>query len=548
MLKLFRWPLLLLLAGLFFRVFYPGNVSLGFDQVQILQKAEEISQGNLTLIGPRTGPATMFTGPLIYYLTVPVFMVFGTWSVVIVPLLLAAVTGGALYWLFSHYRTSEEAVLALGLWAFSPFLVSLDRVFWNPDLTLLASLCLFLPLTVLPKKLDRVDWVLLASGAFLAYQAHFSGLIAVGLTGFWLLWKRQGKAVVAMVSGIVTSLLPTFLFDLKNNWLNTRGLVELISGKGNSQLGKWLWDLGHNGYIVAETLGKLMFYHNSTTLLVVAGLLLLMLLWKWRQRFDSFLLVSFWLISVIIVYSFYKETKPEYYFLITMPALFLGVTWLFQQLDTQTQKLIIIFYIVLSTVTNIQLVSHHPGLTLGSLQQIHQHLRESQVKEIMADVPYGSSDGLEYFLQDIPHQEAGTVYHVIYPNDYTFPGVVNFNGVGLWADSRSQTKNNLTDHDFILSVATGYQLYRNDYPQASTADVIQYQLFQDQIPLGIVRIAPESRYQALPLSDINIAMADTKSDWLTITDQEFVRCFDRYCAQIQLNDQTIVTALELDIK
>ena len=52
-----------IIAGAFFRAYMPEAYIFGFDQVQILTNAEAITNGDLTLIGPRTGPADMFTGP-----------------------------------------------------------------------------------------------------------------------------------------------------------------------------------------------------------------------------------------------------------------------------------------------------------------------------------------------------------------------------------------------------------------------------------------------------------------------------------------------------
>lgn len=105
-------PFLLIVLGTFFRVLFPTNVSLGFDQVQILENASKILQGDLSLIGPRTGPASIFTGPLIYYLTSPILFIFGeVVAVYLTPLLFALITGLVLYWLVFYYVGPDEAVI-----------------------------------------------------------------------------------------------------------------------------------------------------------------------------------------------------------------------------------------------------------------------------------------------------------------------------------------------------------------------------------------------------------------------------------------------------
>ncbi len=87
----------LLLLGVFFRTYQPGWNPFGFDQVQILENAQQIKQGDFTLIGPRTGPGNMFTGPLIYYLTACLmFILPSPWTIVGTSVLIAAASGVAL--------------------------------------------------------------------------------------------------------------------------------------------------------------------------------------------------------------------------------------------------------------------------------------------------------------------------------------------------------------------------------------------------------------------------------------------------------------------
>ena len=138
---------ILLVSALLLRALPYKNTTVGFDQVQILEEASKINSGDFTLIGPRTGPAQMFTGPLIYYFTVPFLLIFGDLAtIVIVPLVLSVITGLAIYALVIKYKGPTEALLSVSVWAFSPLLIRLDRVFWNPNLLILATALLYFPL------------------------------------------------------------------------------------------------------------------------------------------------------------------------------------------------------------------------------------------------------------------------------------------------------------------------------------------------------------------------------------------------------------------
>lgn len=67
---------LLFLVAAFFRTFSFQRFPFNFDQIQIAENSQKIFSGDLVLIGPRTGPAAMFTGPLIYYVAAPFQAVF----------------------------------------------------------------------------------------------------------------------------------------------------------------------------------------------------------------------------------------------------------------------------------------------------------------------------------------------------------------------------------------------------------------------------------------------------------------------------------------
>jgi hypothetical protein len=270
-------PLALLLDGAFFRIVYPGNFSFGFDQAQILDHAHNILDADISLIGPRTGPANMFTGPLIYYLSAPIVLLLGdAKAVAVVPLLLSLVTGIVLYLVTKRYLDTQAAAMAITIWAFSPFLVSLDRTFWNPNLMLLATVFMFVPL--LKDKTTWLTYVLLFGGSFLSYQAHFSGflLVALSLASVFLLRKPK-KLSAPIIAGLGISLVPTLIFDLRNNFLNARGLLSLFAEKHESSVVAVVSDIVHNFFVIAETLGKLFIYGNSTPTIVVIGVAFLLL-------------------------------------------------------------------------------------------------------------------------------------------------------------------------------------------------------------------------------------------------------------------------------
>lgn len=228
--------LVVLVGGLLLRAYHLGNYSFDFDQVQIAENSQRILAGQPTLIGPRTGPAAMFTGPLIYY-TTAFFMLVTEPPLAVAgnALFLAVVTGGLIYFLTRRYLDEPTALIMTSLWAFSPFIIKLDRTPWNPNLMLMAAALIFLPM-LKKDRLKLVDGGLIGLGVFLGYQAHFAGLLLPPLAIFSLLIRREfsWKPYALVAAGFVTSIVPTILFDLQHNWLNLTGLLGLITNKDNT--------------------------------------------------------------------------------------------------------------------------------------------------------------------------------------------------------------------------------------------------------------------------------------------------------------------------
>ena len=202
--------ILFLIIGILFRSYAWQAFSLSFDQVQILTNAEKIISGKLTLIGPRTGPANTFTGPLIYYLAALLIALFGSIkTAVLLPIILSTVTGLILYYLSIQYLDKKTALFSFIIWSISPLLINLDRILWNPNLSLMAFAFVFYPL-IFAKKINKVDLLLIALGSFLSYQAHFSAfLLPVIVFLITIIDHRPKKLFFASLIGLIISLPPT---------------------------------------------------------------------------------------------------------------------------------------------------------------------------------------------------------------------------------------------------------------------------------------------------------------------------------------------------
>ncbi len=468
----------LLTTALGLRGFRYQAYPFGFDQVQIAKNASRIASGNPTLIGPRTGPANMFTGPLIYYLAAPfTFLVGSAYSTVTVALFISLLTGIGLYILSQKYLSSKNGLIISALWALSPLIIKYDRVPWNPNLTFLAAALTFIPF-LKNKKLNWLDAAFIASGVFLGYQAHFSGLLLLPLAGLGLLLKQQHKLIVAPVLGFILTLAPTVLFDLRNDWLNLNGFLQLITNKDKVATYSIFKRLAQNGYIIIETTGKVFFQDSQLGLILSAGVIIWLMFLKQTlltitQNKKSNLTswqISFaliWITLTGVAIALYRGSNPEYYFFVILPVLLFIIAKVL--IKTQLELWLAILFLGGSSIFQTIEITKNLGLGIGPQQQvvnrIHRIKQKHQIKEIVYDMKQIETLGLKYLLSlnSLTLSDSGAKIHIIYPNPELPYFDQNIAGsIGLWLDPRNDpNKTYFTQDKFIIGLPSGWHFHKS---------------------------------------------------------------------------------------
>lgn len=490
---------LIWLSGMLLRVYGLGNYRFGFDQVQILEKAEQISQGDLSLIGPRTGPAAMFTGPLIYYLTALWLPFVGSpEAVYMASLMIAGVSGVVIWWLVKRYE-EKLAELMLAMWAWSPFLIWLDRNAWNPNLTVVAASLVFWPLwgRWQDKDWSNLDYGLIATGIWLGYQAHFSGLALVGLVGLAWLWRFRGNWLLAGASGLglAATLLPTILFDWRHDWLNLKGLLnfnqEQVTGYGFSY-----WpQLKTTLTLTWSNLGGLLAYDTNRALIWVLGIGLLV--W-WFKVADTSRKkwVAVWLGLVAIVFAGYRGSIPEYYLMIQLPAAMLIVGSGLKNLKIDTKALALVFGGYALVWVGWKFTGEQSGMNLKNQVKTANFIKEVAgkhgLREVVFDMEEVHSEGLRYLLRDIKTAELGVKTHIAYPESGG-KKAVKFGAITIWYDPRlNENFNYLETDNLIVRSPLSVRFYRSNYLLDSSFTHNQYLVQYEGNNIGWINLVSKN--------------------------------------------------------
>lgn len=491
---------LILTAGLFLRFTSFGNFPFGFDQVQILEKAEEISMGNLSLVGPRTGPGSMFTGPLIYYVTsLGYFIWHSPQALLFTGVCIYIVTGLGLWYLATTYLDSDHVWMFVMIWALSPFLVQYDRVVWNPNLMMLASGLVFMPLLKVVKSqtLSWKEFFLINGGVFLGYQAHFSGLVLLPLAviSVWMFARYGRKKSSLMVVGLGLSLLPTLVFDMRNEWLNLKGLTSLLTHEVTSY-GYFFWrSLATSSSIVIDGLGNLAVYGSNAALVRLLGLGFLIGFFRYLtgiQKSQAWL-SWWWIVMVVVGFSFYRGSLPPYYFLVLMPVMIWVVIIVLSGLVMSRKKMVmgaVMLGLYSLFLAQQAYFSPSDGLNLNNQQQIVGFLQVQSkngrpIGSLVYDMREVDAIGLKYLARKIPLSTPGSIVHLGYPFEPGTKAVGRYGAIAYWVDPRIHSDNHYLEvGNLVIGSEADVQLWQDGYQELERGTKYVYAVMQEGSVIG----------------------------------------------------------------
>lgn len=431
--------ILFLIIGILFRSYAWQAFSLSFDQVQILTNAEKIISGKLTLIGPRTGPANTFTGPLIYYLAALLIALFGSIkTAVLLSIILSTVTGLILYYLSIQYLDKKTALFSFIIWSISPLLINLDRILWNPNLSLMAFAFVFYPL-IFAKKINKVDLLLIALGSFLSYQAHFSAfLLPVIVFLITIIDHRPKKLFFASLIGLIISLLPTFIFDLRHNFLNSQGIWALLSNETSSlDLKSFFQNFYQNILINFEVFSQLLYRGKNTLIRISIGILLSIISLILQRDKKNLMKILKWPLLTIFLMSFYQSEIPQYYFLINVPVFLYLLSNSFKRINYYFLIIFCLFLIFTSTQYLNKIISaQNDEFSLGNSLAIKNKIleidQENDIREINYLLPHASDFGIKYLIEPLNLiKDTGVKVNIIYAADQDLEVVARYGRIAI---------------------------------------------------------------------------------------------------------------------
>ena len=318
------------------------------------------------LIGPPTSVGNIYLGPLYYYMMASSMLPF--WlnpsAAAGMNAMIGVLTVYLIYYFGKEWFGKVSGLIGSYLYAISPVTIIYSKSSWNPNPTPLFSLLAILGIYKAHKS-GNYRWLILSGvAAAAALQMHYLALILIPILAiFWtgeLISKNSRSLAVARdkffwqgtIGGILAFFIlmsPLLIFDLKHQFLNYRGISELLTR--TDSVGANLDNILRIPVIYSQNLiGRYIAGENNTLTLILSALVILALFRKsW-----PILVLGVWLFVGLLGISFYQKSIFDHYlgFLNPVPFLLLGSLAIF--IRRSILKIIFIILIIFITFANFQ--------------------------------------------------------------------------------------------------------------------------------------------------------------------------------------------------
>jgi 4-amino-4-deoxy-L-arabinose transferase-like glycosyltransferase len=235
--------LVILIFSAFFRL-YRLDALLGFyyDQGRDALKVQEILHfKDFPMVGPTTGIAGLFLGPLWYYLLAFVYFI-SRGNPACASALIGLFDVGTvflLYWFGKEFYNRKIGLLAAFFWGFSYYLTRSARWFSNPSPLPFFTVLLLYALGMFFLKKKEKYLILISVCLAISLQLEMASAIFFipSIALMWLIFrpKINGKKNLFWSIGIfLIFLIPQFLFEIKNKFLMTKNFFSFNKGKINT--------------------------------------------------------------------------------------------------------------------------------------------------------------------------------------------------------------------------------------------------------------------------------------------------------------------------
>ncbi len=349
--------LILLLAG-WLRMAFPGLTEFKADEARLLDLALDMADGQFALRGISSSVGFPNFPASVWIYSLPLFIWPHPYAATLFTGLLNTLAIAAAYWFVRRYWGITSALVAISMFAVSPWAVIFSRKIWAQNLLPLFvigwAISAVLALVEERPKFIWLHFLCLA----LAIQIHLAAVALLPATALLLLIFRRRVHWRSLLIGVVIALLTVIPFVI---YLLQTGkditLPEVIDGQSQAALTvdslrfTAMISLGSNIHSLAgaEAYREFLTLLPPMTpvywlwgLLILGGsLLLAWQVWKnWEQpSSQAGLVVLVWLFTPLLFFLWHSTPVFLHYFIATLPAQYIAAAVAFARIPAGLRNL-----------------------------------------------------------------------------------------------------------------------------------------------------------------------------------------------------------------
>ena len=408
--------IIILLIGSFLRLYKISSYMtfLGDEGRDVIIVRNLLVKFDPILIGPGTSVGNMYLGPLYYYFMAP-FLLFSNFSPVGPAVGVATLSIATIYLIYvvgKDWFSKTAGLIAAGLFAISPTVITYSHSSWNPNIMPFFALLSVYSIWRVWKKNEH-NWLLVTAVSFaFVLNSHYLGVFLLPvLFVFWFMSKVTWKQTLTslLVFGFLMS--PLLIFDIRHNWMNSKALYKFVTVRDETQIGRPLGSIAKT-YPIFEQVNSSML---TAKLPVGRFLTLIMIAWviffvsnkkvKFKTHSQYYLLLTWFLVGLVGL-GLYKQEIYDHYFGFLFPVPFLLFCAMVSNRLERKSKLISLFVWLVVVYLVILNLKNSPLLKTPNNQMQRSRNVSSKVLEIADGKPFNLAvlaernyeDGYRYFM------------------------------------------------------------------------------------------------------------------------------------------------------
>lgn len=373
------------------------------DTLKILRIWQE---KKLTLVGPPISftehtPREIYLGSLYLYIGL-IGLIIAKWNPigVVLPNIFLFIFSIPLFWILIKklVASKNQQIFALLLYVFSPVTIMSARTFWNPNLIIPASVLFWYLVSTKPKNKKELFLLFSLSGFVAGLIFNFHYLTAIPLLIYFLVLiivKQIAKGLFGF-TGFIIGILPTLIFEIRNNFYLTSAFFYYLMHSGSSIRPDFIVGINYFLDIFGSILGLKVVGWGSLTLIILTPIVVII---GWLKKGDVSKMSKIYYPAIFIAFgltiylSFGEELRLRYLFSI-YPLLIWMITNLIFKLKIGLISYLLIIPALLSSVliTLFQPSFNNVYIPLSEISAIS--------REIFRDNPSGNYNLTENISND----------------------------------------------------------------------------------------------------------------------------------------------------